>query len=388
MKRFVCVFISVFFCLTIFQIVVSAENTAVTDIIAGIRRNMVLEVSEEDAIPVNEALQLIDTADKILLSDDFSAYDPNNSQDYEISDIRMLVLQREAPRKEFTEYDTGYPDHYVPGLPDDFVGIDIGMPKVWLRCDIMRELPDFMRPTTLEEADLILMVENEYVWSGTITNSITEGGTDEEPPVFDTTEELLEYMETHKPVVKSIQCYPKFGNYQYLNLYDTATKYVALYDYKYTSPERFAKNPQAADLQYDLEEISDLLDMLLDGSSDKGEINRTIDDINSVPDEKKQLWKMSVDSGEIDTAAYSVNSYYWEMATGFLELDDSELNRANYEQIIESKDRFALEEFIDYADYSGFDIDVELIGSMDRYFAKTDEEWYDSALESFMSELT
>ena len=268
----------------------------------------------------------------------------------------MIILEREAPQKEFTAKDSGYPSNYVDGFPDDFTGVDIGKRRVWIRGDLMNKIPLYFRATSLQDADILVIAENEYYWSGTLSvTTFADEDNDAEVPTFDTVEELEAYIASHQPKIEAITYYPKFSVYDLVDIYSVKTGICSVYDYQYTGAKRFASNPEAGDQLYDMELFYNVMASFADESTSAETLICLVNELDFVQESKRNLWTSCITSGESATALYSMEEYLWSMAKVLSGLDPSASNQENYAMIIQARDLNALFSFADYCNYSGFD---------------------------------
>ena len=361
------------------------------DNLAHLAERMKQLAGEADLPTLNEALASMNSkSGRIEISDKLEDYDPDNFGEIDFGQFRLVILERWLPEKEFTEYDSGYPDNYIPDLPDDFTGVDIGESRVWLRCDLMNMLPEEFRASSLDEADILIIAESQYFLSGTISVSDFYYSDDEEIPEFETIEEMEAYIAEHQPVIKSITYYPKFGAYALIDFYSAVTKTSQVYDYTVTYPRRFARNPAAQDIWYGMEALADVMDALNAPDTDRDFLFAAFEELETddyVPEAKTGFWKNCVEQGEYQAAFSSVNEYYWAMAAELSAADLNEKHQANYSMIIEEQDRTALAAFASFCDYSGFDTPVETIRDNKEYLAVPDYDWLETALSELMAEL-
>ena len=339
---------------------------------------------------IDEALFTMDAdSGKIEVSDRLEEYDPDNFGESDFGQFRIVILERWLPEKEFTEYDSGYPDSFVEDFPDDFTGIDIGESRVWLRCDLMNQLPRELRAASMEEADVVIIAESQYFLSGSISVSDFYYSDDEELPEFETIEEMEAYIAEHQPVIKSITYYPKFGAYALVDFYSPVTKTCQIYDYTTTFPKRFARNPAAQEIWYDMEAVAVLLSELTGATPDRDLLLYILGDLEEqeIAAGKTVFWKTCIEAGEYQAALGSVNEYYWGMAADLSEADPDEDHRANYSMVIEAQDLQALAVLANFCDYGGFDTPVEEIRDNKEYLAVPDYDWLEGALEELMGEL-
>ncbi len=348
-------------------------------------------------LSLNAAADAMPTIDQVLsagelptesieVSDDLSEYDPDALGEVDYGTLQLIILTRAAPEKEYTKLDSGYPDSMVDGFPDDYSGVDLGAPRVWLRCDLMRQLPSQYRAASLAEADVLIIAENEYVWAGTLVNTTYEDSAgDQEPPEFETTEELREWLAAHSPRIESICYYPKFGVYSLINLYDTGTKTCTPFDYLYTQPLRFAKNPEASDQWENMTVLLRLLQEAAQDTPDAQAISAALEEIDFVTDTKKAVWSSCLEAQEYSTLFLSADEVFWDMAEALRLMDPSADNQANYRNIIDAQDYGTLYLFAEYCEYSSFDRSIESIGLSKDYLADYDTDWMEAKLQEFLS---
>lgn len=335
--------------------------------------------AETASLPtINEALLTGQGATEVC--DDLSAYDLLvGNLSITNYDFKLIVLQREMPQKEFTAKTDYPPFENEDGFDDDFDGVDIGRARVWLRNDMMEKLPAQYRASSLEEATYLIIAENLYIWDGTVSTCDYLENDNLDLPEFKDADEMAAYFMEHPKTVKSITYYPKFGVYTLVALYETETKNSVVIENKYASSMRFARNPDACTQWDNMAVIAGILDSL-----DEGRITdakKAVEEAEFVSQGKKDLWTSCIDAGEYTTASYSVNEYYWAMATDLRDLDPSSENRENYNLIISAQNRQALDLFADYCDYSGFDRSISSIEESKDYIASPDYDWMESTLD-------
>ena len=377
--------------ISILSSIMVCPANAESDNLAHLAERMKQLAGEADLPTLDEALVSMNAkSGRIEISDKLEDYDPDNFGEIDFGQFRLVILERWLPEKEFTEYDSGYPDNYIPDLPDDFTGVDIGESRVWLRCDMMNMLPEEFRASSLDEADILIIAESQYFLSGTISVSDFYYSDDEEIPEFETIEEMEAYIAEHQPVIRSITYYPKFGAYALIDFYSAVTKTSQVYDYTVTYPRRFARNPAAQDIWYGMEALADVMDALSAPDIDRDFLFAAFEELETddyVPEAKTGFWKNCVEQGEYQAAFSSVNEYYWTMAAELSAADPNEKHQANYSMIIEEQDRTALAAFASFCDYSGFDTPVETIRDNKEYLAVPDYDWLETALSELMAEL-
>ena len=366
MKRRFCLFFAMLFSVALIA-AAGADMVQLPSISTLLRSNLIFEKTE--------------------VSDSLEEYSPFNNSFSDFNDeFRVIILQRDAPLKKFTARKTYPPfDDDAIGFPSDFEGEDLGDTRVWLRPDLMRKLPSYYCASSLRDANYLIIAENCYFLDGSISVTDFQQTTDEEMPVFEDLEEMNRYFETHQRVIDSITYYPKFGAYTIIAIYETRTKNVSYYEINHIPPKRFARNPDASDQWGNMLAIIDLL-YSLDGSDqiDIWGVSDAIENLEFVPQTKKNLWLSCMDEEEYSTAFYSVNAYFWNMAMALRDMDDSENNRDNYNLIIQNRDMDTLIQYVNFCDYSGFDTPISEIESSFEYIASHDEAWTEDTLQELV----
>ena len=301
---------------------------------------------------------------------------------------KLIIVQREAAKKEFTALDSGYPWNYIEGFPDDFTGVDVGEPRVWLRADLMSQLsPDF-RAESLAKADFIVIAETLYDWTGTLTETEYEkNDSDGEIPDWVTTpEELEQYIASHQPVISSITYYPKFSVLSLISIFNVKTKVCEYLAADYTDVMRFARNPEAADLWDEMTDLEVLLSFFEDGALtlqpslfcyllDLYEESATI-----ISSEGISYWRQCINNGYQRAALTSMEEVYWRTASKLSALDGDPDHQRMFDMIIQSGSRDMLNTAVSYFNYSGIEMEIETIGAQELYLAQADPEWFESNL--------
>ena len=72
------------------------------------------------------------------------------------------------------------------------------------------------------------------------------------------------------------------------------------------------------------------------------------------------------------------------MAGSLRSLDPSAEDQAKYDMIIDARDKRALALFVQYRNYSGFDLSIESIESSGEYMAVPDDAWREDALNGLV----
>lgn len=335
--------------------------------------------AETASLPtINEALLTGKGGTEVC--DDLSAYDPLSDTIPVIDkDFRLIILQREMPLKEFTAKTDYPPFENEDGFDDDFVGVDIGSPRVWLRNDLMERLPEQFRASSLEDATYLIIAENLYVWDGTVSTCDYKENENLDLPEFSSADEMAAYFAEHPKTVESITYYPKFCAFTLVSLYETETKRCSNFDYTVTSAMRFARNPDAGTKREEMSVTAGILDALDEGMIT--DAKKAIEEAGFVSQGQKDRWTSSIDAGDYAAASSSLTEYYWAMATDLRDLDPSSENRENYNLIITAQNRQALDLFADYCDYYGFDRSISSIEESGDYIAAPDYDWMVGALD-------
>ncbi len=320
---------------------------------------------------------------KIEVSDNLDAYSPMNDGFENIDyDIKILFLEREGPEKEFTEKTVYPPFSGSDGFGDDFTGVDIGTSRIWLRTDLMNRIPEYFRATSLKDATYLLVAETMYIWGGTLIVSNFKNDIDETPPVFDTIEEMEEYLRTHQREIISQSYYPVFDSCSFISLYDTHTKKVTYFDANYTEGKYFGRNREASEQWKRMSSVYEILEVLDENIGvNPSAAKQKIEQLEFIPEGKASIWTSCIDAEEYATATYSIMDYFWAMAEDLKNLDPSEDNRKNYDLIIAEKNIDTLANFVDICDYSGFEEPISTIRAQKEYLADPDAEWMEKAIQ-------
>ena len=331
---------------------------------------------------IDEILSSGSEGGKVEVSDNLDAYSPLNDSFEDIDhDIKILFLEREGPEKEFTEKKVYPPFGDSDGFSDDFMGVDIGKSRVWLRTDLMNRIPEYFRATSLKDATYLLMAETMYMWGGTLIVSDFKNDIDETPPVFDTIEEMEEYMRTHQRVITSQTYYPVFASFSFISLYDTQTKNVSYFDVNYTEAKYFGRNREASEQWNKMISLYEIIEALDENKKvNPSAAKQKIEELEFIPEGKASLWISCIDAEEYSTAAYSIADYFWSMAEDLKNLDPAEDNRKNYDLIISEKNINTLANFVDFCDYSGFEKPISTIRAQKEYLAGPDAAWMEKAI--------
>ena len=343
-------------------------------------------VTAEDLPTINEALtasRFSKSGGKVQVRNTLDAYDIGNDAEFDFDGYRFLILERRAPEKAFDESPVSCADPlYTPR--------ELGETALYLRLDMMNLLPSDMRATSLEGADLLLIVEDFYELESQIIHTEFENsGAGSLPDDLETPEELMAYLAAHPPVIKSRTYKPLYTAYAFLCLYSTKNKSVSLLDYAVADCTVECNNEAASDQWALISPLSDLLNLLEaeDRALRTDEILEAIS-AASVPEETANLWTLCVQAGQYDTAVYSVSQSYWELAGVLPSLDDSEEAAEWYPKLIEAQDRAAFEAFVSYRSYSSVDTPDSVIIENKLYIGQIDPDWTDNAFEECITALT
>ncbi len=331
---------------------------------------------------INQVLQQGLKNQKIEVSDNLDDYSILNESFEEISNkLCIIILQRESPEKEFTAKKTFPPFSDTDGFPDDYEGVDLGKGRLWLRSDLMLQIPSDYCAKSLEDSTYIIMAEDLYTLGGSISVLDYKDSGVDVLPEFESAEEMALYLLNHPKEIESMTYYPKFGVFSVVSMYEAQTKKNMLFDYKYEDPIRFARNPEADEYWNNMTYVVELLDCLDENKEIKlDRANELLDLLDFLPESKKTIWTSCIIEGEYSTAYHSINGYLWKMAEELKELDHSEENKKDYNLIIEDKNLTALQLFVNFCDYAGFDRSVSSIEAAKDYLAKPDKEWMEQTL--------
>lgn len=347
--------------------------------------------AETGSLPtIDKVLQNISAAGKTEVSDNMDEYSVFNEHFEDFNDaFKFIILQREAPEKEFTAKKVFPPFSGSEGFSGDFTGVDKGPARVWIRADLMNLLPSVFCAKSMDEATYIIMADTLYVLDGTLTVSDFKNTNEEKLPEFENTEELVMYLISHPKEIESVTYYPTFGLYSLVTIYEKESGKCIPYNNIFTESDKsFANNLEAFNYWSKMNYISDLIDALDKNKGiDPDYANTLIDTSDFIPETKKDLWKGCLKTEEYATARFSVNEFYWNMAEELKELDPSEENRKNYDLIIHEQNADALKLFVNFCEYSGFDKPIESIEAEKNYMATPNNDWIEDTLQELVSAL-
>lgn len=329
--------------------------------------------ASSDGISLEEALGLVGTDQKrVLLSDDFSAYDYFSSPLYTGNTGKFVVLYRYGPEKEFTISDTRF--------SDEFNGVDADEPEVYLDLEAMAQIPEEYRATTVDEIGNIIFVETFYVHTGTISSRrsmfeerVTAAGLEAamkgEEENSDLPTEDVEISFEYKPV---------FTGCAVVALYDAADGSSWAFDLAEFSYAELRKNPEASDISDVVYQIAPLYNACLEQNESEyytsGEMLLLYDgmDDSFLEDEDADRIAELMDMGapDYDAAKAFAVELIWDCAAQLRELDSA--NRHSYDAVIEEKSLNGLFYILANSDYNGIrKSDMQIIFDKD-YLGKID----------------
>lgn len=344
--------------------------------------------AQADALPTIDQALAAGGNERVQVQCDIPAFDFYQASDFLLGDCVAIILERHCPEKEFTPYDSGYPDNYVDGLPDDFTGFDCGEMGTWLRLDLMQELPEWMRASSLEEADFLYIVEDQYYLSGRVAVTTFDIGSDNVPTQeFKSPEALKLYNLTHPRKISAITFYPKFTHELYGYFYNPKTGETMHWAYEAADPKRLARNPRAADLSDTMQDLYKLSEELLSGQlcMSGEELIAFLSNYADVPEEKASFWALCLDNGETAAAFTSIQEYYWVLAEALIEADPVQVQKDSLSRAVAAKNAAFLKELTDIYDYWGFDTPIETIGQGKEYMGQLNGDAYEECFKDFLS---
>ena len=348
--------------------------------------------AEDRILPtINEVLGGAELPEGMIeVSDRLDAYDPLGSESIGENSIewKIVILQRQKPLKELTEEVLLPPFADDIGYPIEYAGTDMGGERVWVRCDMMRQLPAELRANSMEEAGVVIMAENIYMCSGTLTvthyaNGVNRG----EVPAFETTEELEAYLNEHQPEVESINRYPKFATFMLTTMYDAKTKNCDIISSQFLDASIQAKNPAASDQADHMDAVLRILLALAGEEPDLETAKALIGDAAFLAEETRAKWTETAENGETENLFMSVYETYWLMAAELREMDPSEENRKAYDLAIEAQNISLLRMLIEQCNYGSFAESIDEVRDTLIYIAMPDQEWYDAGLQEVVDAL-
>lgn len=345
--------------------------------------SLLIPACADSSLPTINSVLRSGASAKKEVSDTLEGYSPLNETFSDISySFRIIILQREAPKKEFTAKTVYPPFSDSDGYDSGFQGVDIGNERLWVRGDLMKLLPEKFRADSFEDATYLLVAESIYELDGSVSVSNFSDNGQGELPEFEDAEEMIAYFRDHPREVESVTYYPKFGVYCIVSLYEKETKKSALMDFTSKSSRRFARNPEASDNWSNMGYLQALVTALTgEPSADPEAAKEVIALLDFVPQEERDLWTSCIDAKKYSAAAVMITDYYWSMAEAFKQYDPSSKNGEYYDLIIKARNADALGLFVSYCDYSGFDRSVDSIKESMDYIAAPDYDWMEQALE-------
>ena len=320
---------------------------------------------------------------RVEISDNMDAYVPYPVGEPDLGNLRIIILQRDPAKKEFTarRFDDLSQDIPLLGFDSDFTGVDIGSPRVWYRGDLMAQLPPAYRAESPETADIFLFAESEYILTGALATTDYADDGQAELPEFDTVEELGAFLQTHQRVATGATYYPKFSVVSRITIYNIASKVCYVERYRIATVKNFGRNPQAASHWDNMIQMAAILELFSRDPFNPEIVRSSILAMDFLPEEKLPVWKLYLDSEEYPALFYSLREYYWTMAKQLRDMDESEKNREIYDRIINFRDYDALALFAVYCDYSGFDFPVDEVEASGEYMAAIDYDWLEENMQ-------
>ena len=206
--------------------------------------------SKKDSWTLNAALQMIGTEQaaalngRIPLSDDFSGYEAEYSDEYTADSGKIVILWREGAEKKFSRSSTP--------LPDDYRGEENGKAKVYLCADLMERVPEHRRAATAEEAKTVIMAESYYYYVSSVEYS-EDVDKPSEPGAGKDSSGRADGMNTS-------EFRPLFNACNAVMLYNCETKGGTFMHWQDYPHEELRDNPEADDLWWDMLLLKDLAD--------------------------------------------------------------------------------------------------------------------------------
>lgn len=332
------------------------------------------------------------TKKKVEVSADLSAYSINNAVLKKLGkNIKLLILERRAPGKQFTELKKEAPVTEDDGFPDTFKGKDTGKARIWVRGDLMAKVPARYRAKSMKEATYILMAETVYFHSRSLMHYAYKNSIYSylpEKTSFESTEEMIAYYAMRQPELESITFYPMFDAYSLVTMYEVKTKKYSVQDYKQVKTKDVSKNPTAAKRW---ENMGQLMKVIRALQSDEGvnasSVKKMISDLSFVASKNKNNWTSFINQKDYQKALTYTTNYYWSMAEKLRDEDTDEQHKANYNLIIANRDAAALEYYVKDCNYSGLKESIESIRDSKEYLAKPDTKWLDKALKKVLNKM-
>ena len=347
----------------------------------------------EDAVlpEINDVLA--DLPDGIVeVKADLSRYMPLSGgiADYGQINAKFLILQREMPKKELTEqiFYPPFEGQNTDGFDTDFTGTDIGEPRIWVRCDMMKQIPEEYRAKSLEEAGAIIMAENLYLCSGTlIITNYAQGSGELDLPEFETLEEMEAYLNENQPQIESIVHYPVFANVMIVDLYSAATGECDISNNEIMFVDIPMKNKAAAEQANNMDSLVEILLRLLADEVDAADLMSRIADASYIAEDTRMQWISAIGQEKYEDTLEAVWLTYWEMAKELRDLDESEDNRNAYDMVIAEQNFSLLSMLIENGNYTSFDKPIDEIREDYSYLGAQEPEWYETNLQELVSEI-
>ena len=355
---------------------------------------MICAACAEDAVlpAINDVLANLPD-DIVEVQADLSRYSPLGSEsiaDYSSIEPKFLILQREMPPKELSVkvFRAPLEGQDTSGFDTDFEGTDIGEPRIWVRGDLMQQIPEDYRAKSLEEAGAIILAENVYICSGTlIITNYSQGNGEIELHEFESLEEMQAYLNEHQPEIESIEHYPVFANVMLIDFYDAKTGQCDISTNQFAFVDIPMKNKAAADQAANMEDLFDILLRLVADEVDAAGLMSDIADAEYIPEDTRMQWISAAGQGKYDDVLSDAYNTYWEMARALRDMDESEDNRNAYDMVIAEGNFSLLSMLISNGNYTSFDKPIDEIREDMSYLGAQDPEWYETNLLELVSEI-
>ena len=318
-----------------------------------------VSLAEGESYTLDEALALVDSGAQtsdILLSGDFSDLNILTAGEFEPSGKGVLVLRRKAPLKEYLTSEEPF--------ADDYEGVDIGEPEVYLCADIMQRIPYEMRAHSAKEAEDLLMVETMYVLSGAISSSRDSNSS--LPSMEDLEAVMNEGTQETSGEGERFNYRPVFDGYILVSLQNMRTGGGELVDFEIVPYSELRDNPELDAVWQQAKELSSMCISVLTEDSDPETLLA-----EAVYQSETDLEELGALAGEPEAFVVAAWMRIWEKAEELAEKDSeaSELYRA----IIDEQSLPGLYYVAEMRGYSGVSLDDSVIVSNLLYIGVPDD---------------
>lgn len=328
----------------------------------------------DNAVSLNAALALVDSgsagSERILLSDDFSAISIMDSGDYVPVSGGIIVLWRNAPLKEYKSSNVEF--------SDDYLGEDIGSPEVYLCADVMARIPAELRAHSDSEVKNVLMIEDMYYHTGTISSSASNT---KELPDMDTLSSIIEGGTVPPDTeARSTNFRPVFSGMYYLTLYDLPTGGSYVWDWDIVDYSEMRDNPEAADI---LDMLTEMLNLCFDAADEETDLNESLENVYEIPESDiTVLSNLISDRDAFFNYAYS---RLWALAKDLKEKDPAA--KEQYEAVIREESLNGLLYLANMRGYSGVSLSDTAIRNARLYIGIPSESDKKSMLEDYIENI-